>query len=423
MGGERHGLILVTLAASVSSAKSANLELADDGSAVVFGGTNPASLRASCGFDSPAIRDLHPAEIDLVRHTNSSVSVALLNVKPNCVNVPPNQPCAAHSPGTPARFHCLWRGIAGAKADVVETGPVVASRHAVVENGVVVASDTVVHCPLPGIEAIARLVGHDGQSSDSAALWLSIRHGRAINSWAQVLAYDATAGEPDGNRVWITGLPMPPPPALPPAPPLAPPPSPFAPPSSPPPPSPPPPRIGTSCLAIKETDPAASSGWYQLVSGDFDLMAFCEMEHEGGGWTRVVLSLGGDTCGIGPIDAEWVQPCGEQNCKSKYGGPYCNDASDGQEMYSAGWVNMWPGHPHGEEAQHDGIPKTVPAAGGVEPTAYSQHAARTRPLCLLKCGACSHSRVRSCLNAAVSRAWRATRPPPCTAARTRWRTP
>jgi len=60
--------------------------------------------------------------------------------------------------------------------------------------------------------------------------------------------------------------------------------------------------IGSTCLDIKNKNPSSKSGKYQLSINGKNIVTYCDMEFEGGGWTMVQARTGSATKYIDSVD-------------------------------------------------------------------------------------------------------------------------
>ena len=62
------------------------------------------------------------------------------------------------------------------------------------------------------------------------------------------------------------------------------------------------PVTGTTCLDIKKKSPNSKSGKYQLTINGKNIVTYCDMEFDGGGWTMVQARTGNATKYIDSVD-------------------------------------------------------------------------------------------------------------------------
>ena len=179
-------------------------------------GTPYDAIQSACA-DAPAISYLWPNHV--AEHQNANISVALKNVRSDCVNAQmATTPCAAHHEDVPPLFRCVFTrpGSGAVLSPWLNAQPIV--RSTVLPDGTQANAriEVVVSCPLDNVSALeALLQGTEGASD--ASLVVGVRF-RDLD-----LPYEGSA---EGNVVSLPSLVSSPPPARPPGAPPVPPPSP-----------------------------------------------------------------------------------------------------------------------------------------------------------------------------------------------------
>ena len=238
-------------------------------SSITFNGKvgRSARLTATCEAEAPTIVYLAPNDFsgpdihDALMEDGVNVMLQLGMVEPDCGMVPSAKvPCAsAGSPIAPPLFYCHFEG-AGEPAIV---GPV----HARLAANAAGYNMVALNCSAD-YSALTAAGGyeHDGASFE---LRVSVTHFAAKGDEATALTW---AGVPDGNLLSFAGFraPAPPPPPMQPS--------------------------AVSCQAWHDRG-YYESGYYDIGVGSNVLSLYCDMQHEGGGWTRVARGISSDTSG------------------------------------------------------------------------------------------------------------------------------
>ena len=210
------GRLILHLAALLSTSSfAAELDLKGTSSLIKM---NQAQLAVSCGGVTPAIRTITPTAVDAAFSDNTTlITLVLTGVADNCINVPIETPCAAHSARVPPMFYCTYTvASSSTSGSTPYVGPLTAIAEEVLSaSDRYLGTEILLNCPQLPYDQFIGLASYPGDGSIVSLSVGAVFFGPPGAAGAVVLPFHGLSG---GNIVNYTSLPAPPPPMSPPAP-------------------------------------------------------------------------------------------------------------------------------------------------------------------------------------------------------------